>query len=212
MIINYIFVLSGGLSNSGDIHTFVRHRLDKAVELYKTIDNSIIVVLSGGTSHKPPLLDSNGYVIHESTVCAKYLNSRGVLSEHLLREWASYDTIGNGYFAFLNYVNPLDISSFTVITSQFHIDRTKVIFDYFNSLICQSSKTINYISTDNFNIRSDDLALRINKENNSTDMFIENIVNKIFTLTQFTTWFYTKHNIYKSLAVHESDSSLLSTY
>ena len=47
----------------------------------------------GGTPHKPPILTPTGYVIHESTACAAYLQSRGLEPEMLLKEVSSYDTV-----------------------------------------------------------------------------------------------------------------------
>lgn len=53
-----------------------------------------LVTLSGGTAHVPEALDSNGRVLHESTSSALYLLAQGVPPDRVLREWASYDTIG----------------------------------------------------------------------------------------------------------------------
>jgi glutathione S-transferase len=47
----------------------------------------------GGTPHKPPILDDKGYVIHESTACAQYLISKGLMPSMILKEVSSYDTV-----------------------------------------------------------------------------------------------------------------------
>ena len=57
-----------------------------------------IITLSGGTAHVPDTLGHSGHVIHESTAAALYFTERGVPPSHVLREWASYDTIGKKEF------------------------------------------------------------------------------------------------------------------
>jgi len=134
----YIFVLAGGLQENGEVHEFVKTRLDKAIELYNEIieyQPCKIIVMGGGTYHKPPILNESNYVIHESSSCALYLTQHGNIEpKNIYREWSSYDTIANGYYAYLNYIQPLNIKKFTLITSEFHMPRAKVIFDYFNLL------------------------------------------------------------------------------
>ena len=50
----YIFVLAGGIDNNNEPNIFVKKRLDKAIEMYNLTSNNIIIVLGGGTYHKPP--------------------------------------------------------------------------------------------------------------------------------------------------------------
>jgi len=140
----YIFVLAGGTDNTNHPNNFVKKRLDKAIELYNLTSNNIIIVLGGGTYHKPPGLDSNNYVIHESTSCANYLINKGISPDKIIREWASYDTIANGYFAFLNYIIPFKMNECYIITSQFHMNQIPV--NGFNARIdgfsCSVSKVL----------------------------------------------------------------------
>ena len=102
---------------------------------YKDFQQCKIIVMGGGTYHKPPILNDSNYVIHESSSCALYLTQQGdVDPKDIYREWSSYDTIANGYYAYLNYIKPLNIKEFVLITSKFHMPRVKVIFDYFNDI------------------------------------------------------------------------------
>jgi vancomycin permeability regulator SanA len=207
----YIFVLAGGIDNNNEPNIFVKKRLDKAIEMYNLTSNNIIIVLGGGTYHKPPGLDSNNYVIHESTSCANYLINKGISPDKIIREWASYDTIANGYFAFLNYIIPLKITECYVITSQFHMKRTQTIFNYFNELVMNSSLELKYIETENV-IEKDMLKVRIDRERMSDNNFKKNILNRYDTLEKFSLWFYTKHNAYKSNISYHKDYSISDTY
>tara|TARA_Y100000768_G_scaffold36911_5_gene24155 strand:- start:33 stop:653 length:621 start_codon:yes stop_codon:yes gene_type:complete len=205
----YIFVLAGGIDNFNNPNIFVQKRLDKATELLQ--ENDFIIILGGGTYHKPPNLDSNNYIIHESTSCANYLINKGVNPNQIIREWASYDTIANGYFSFLNYIIPLKIKECYIITSQFHMKRTQTIFNYFNNLITNNSTDLKYIETENI-IENNILKTRLEREENSDNSFKKNIINTIHTLEKFTLWFYTEHNAYKSNISYYSDYSINNTY
>lgn len=214
--IYHIFVLAGGLDNNGEPHNFVKLRLDKAIEIYNHNKlNSIqtkIICLGGGTYHKPPNLNKLNYVIHESTSCAIYLKENNIPESDIMREWSSYDTIANGFFAFTNFIIPLSIKKLTVITSLFHFSRTQCIFDYFISL-SKIDIEINYINVSDDIIIPSVLNERNEREKNSLNNFNSNIVNKFKTMEEFTEWFYTQHNAYKAIVnYYPLDNKLLHTY
>ena len=206
---NLICVLAGGLQENGEPHEFVKKRLDKAIELYNN-KKSHILVLGGGTYHKAPFLNKDGFIIHESTSCALYLNKNGVNSNLILREWSSYDTIANGFFAFTNYINHLNLKKFTIITSDFHISRSKEIFNYFNKLFNQNEE-ISYLSIES-NLDNDTYIIRTTREEESKINFVKNIVNKINNPTEFIKWFYTEHKAYSSIIKYVENKELIKTY
>lgn len=212
----YIFVLAGGLQENGEVHEFVKTRLDKAIEIYNKIIESRpckIIVMGGGTYHKPPILNDSNYVIHESSSCALYLTQHGnIESKNIYREWSSYDTIANGYYAYLNYIQPLDIKEFTLITSDFHMPRAKVIFDYFNSILFQDQLNIHFIETSNDEIEEGVLKERSEREHKSKLNFQQNIVQEKRTISDFTKWFYEEHGAYKSIIYYEQNDTINKSY
>ena len=139
--IDAIFVLAGGLKNHNTLNDWVIDRLDLAYDIYSKT-NVKIICMGGGTYHKPSIINEYGYTVHESTICADYLVELGVNPKDIYREWSSYDTIANGYFAFMNYIYPLKLKNILVITSEFHMERVKIIFNWINSI----SLNINVIS------------------------------------------------------------------
>ena len=145
---NNIFVLAGGQINNGDVNSWVKQRLDIAIKIKKENINSIIYCIGGGTYHKPPILNNYNYVIHESKSCSNYLIENDISNSKIKREWSSYDTIGNGFFSFINFIIPLKIEELVLITSEFHMERAKEIFNYFNILFNQNIK-ITYIYSEN---------------------------------------------------------------
>jgi len=189
----HIFVLAGGQLTNGEVNTWVKERLDIAIEIKKMNDESIIYCIGGGTYHKKPIYNIHGHVIHESKSCSNYIINNGILSKYIKREWASYDTIANGFFSFTNFIMPLKITECVLITSEFHMERAKHIFNYFKK-ICDININIDYISANN-NMDSELLILREGRERESIKLFKNNII-ELPSLNKFIEWFYIKHNAY----------------
>jgi len=204
-IIKYICVLAGGLKSNGSVHDFVRQRLDVAVCLYTKSNDAKIICMGGGTYHKPPLTNNAGFVIHESTACALYVHNSGVDKQDILREWASYDTIANGFYAFLNYIIPLNIKHIAIVTSKFHMKRSTVIFKYFQTIF-KLDIQFDFHTSSNLNMSMDQLEIRNKREEESLQQFIK-LTQNIKTVAQFTQWFYTEHNAYKAILEYNSSVS-----
>jgi hypothetical protein len=202
--IDYIFVLAGGLNDQSENHDWVIRRLDIAVALYQRKPRKIIC-LGGGTYHKVPHLNHQGFVIHESTACAQYLILQGIPHQNIMREWGSYDTIANGVFAFFNYIIPLSIKKCAIITSDFHIERTMVIFNWINNLKgIQSPIQMEFISVDSNTLYQAIINARIEREKQSLKNLLE-VVNKITSIEEFHEWFYTQHNAYNCAYIYKRE-------
>lgn len=87
------------------------------------------ICAGGGTPHKPAVIAPNGHVIHESTSCAEYLIAKGMASGDILKEVSSYDTVGNAYFSATIHAIPAGWRRLAVVTSAFHMPRTKLLFE-----------------------------------------------------------------------------------
>lgn len=91
-----IVVLGGGVAPDGDVPTHTRLRVDAAVNLYKSLNGQARVFpLSGGTPHKPNLLDAQGFPIWEAVAASRKLISLGIPPKHIYEEAFSLDTVGN---------------------------------------------------------------------------------------------------------------------
>lgn len=214
--IDCIFVLAGGLDNKGGIHEWVIRRLNLAYDIYinhPNKDNIKIICLGGGTYHKPPILNDNNYVIHESTACTEYLIKLGIKSTSLYKEWSSYDTIANGYFAYTNYINTLKLKNIMVITSEFHMPRSRVIFNWINKL-SNEDYNLYYESASDKDLPKDIINIRVEREKTSLFNLISNVFPKINNLNDFTRWFYEEHKAYScNITERENiDSEIKKTY
>jgi len=202
--IDYLFVLAGGLDHLGRNHPWVKDRLDIALQLYR-IRRRKIVILGGGTYHKPPHLNKEKFVLHESTMGARYLIDQGVLPADLYREWASYDTIANGFFSLVNFVIPLGINRILVITSDFHIERSRAIFDWiyglwsdFSGSVCSDDRLgveISYLPVSSSYLDQDIIQARADREMRSLE-HLQTVIRRVTDWQAFHEWFYQEHKAY----------------
>ena len=93
-----------------------------------------IVALSAGTTHKPNPRDVLGFPVKECTSGAYALRSLGVASDHIYQEGVSLDTIGNAYFLRTIHTDPVRWRRLLIITSEFHMNRTRAIFDWVRTM------------------------------------------------------------------------------
>eukprot|EP00741_Cyanophora_paradoxa_P008131 tig00001264_g7868.t1 len=135
-----IVVPGGGIDReTGEPPEWVRRRLDAALEVARahggpdftrSASDEFIITLSAGTTHLPPLLDESGFPVFESVAAARYLTRRGFPARRVLTECASYDTIGNAYFARVMHLEPRALRRLLIVTSEFHMARTRAIFEW----------------------------------------------------------------------------------
>ena len=122
----------------------------------------------------------------------------------MYREWSSYDTIANGYYAFSNYINPFQFKKVLVITSKFHMKRSKLIFDYINSLF--GYKTYVYFEETDDILEETILKERIEREEKSGVSFKMNIVEQKKNIKEFLKWFYEEHNCYNVIGQYSQQN------
>ncbi len=155
-------VLGGGLrvAEKDDLKIYlpglqVEVRLSKAYELY--ITREVDYIITTGKYSKRIGIDPNiSGAQSEAQVGKKYLIDRFDVGENdILCEENSYDTIGNAWFAKIKCLIPRRIFTVAVITSEYHIERSKLIFDW----VLGSKYKIQYIGVPS-NLSERDRAVR----------------------------------------------------
>jgi uncharacterized SAM-binding protein YcdF (DUF218 family) len=116
-----IMVLGGGISVRGILPSWVEKRLEKAAEIY--ISSNISKILLSGKGR-------DDFPVPEARAMRDYLMYKGIPEEDLLMEELSRDTIQNAFYSGLIHLRPLAVKSVLIITNDFHIERSKIIFDY----------------------------------------------------------------------------------
>jgi len=191
-----IYILAGGFNNKGIINKWVKRRLDYFINLYNKNKNNIkyVVCLGGGTYHKPPVLNTEKYVIHESTGLVKYLLDNRIPKNILMREWFSYDTIANGYFSYINFTKIRNWKNILVITSNFHLERSKLIFEWIYSLD-NIKYNLDFIGVSDKGFDINIINSRIKREKQSI-INLKKVISKINNLEKLHEWFHKEHNCY----------------
>ena len=188
-----ILIPGGGVRDQGELPPWVKIRLDRAINIHQT---EYIIVLSAGTVYKAPPLDENGFPIFESVAAAKYLVKHGINPEKILCETSSYDTVGNAYFSRVIHVDPRGFRRLHIVTSAFHMPRTKAIFEWLYGLDSQGGKyQLTFDPVPDVGIALDDLNARIEKEAGSLQQFLKNTTT-ICTLSACHQWLFTEHAAY----------------
>jgi len=197
-----IFIPGGGLLPDGSLPPWTTARLDRAISLIS--QTRFIAFLSGGTVHKPPPLDQNGFPIFESHQAALYLVHQGLDPARLLTEISSYDTIGNAYFSRLLFTDPGKLQHLLVITSEFHLPRTKAAFEWIYSLSpLNMPYQLTCESVPNKGLSQKALEARISREKKSLNTLLDT-KKGINSLKDFQSWFYTQHDAYSVIAKPET--------
>ena len=184
-------VPGGGITATGQPTEWVRARLDRAVRRWS---GQTVISLSAGTTHKPPPLDEHGFPVLESIAGARYLLERGIPREKILHESLSYDTIGNACFARLLHTDPLGLRKLLVITSEFHMPRSKAVFDWVFGL-GGPGYTLRYEAVENVGIDADSLRARTARESEG----LRNVMalrNSIADLAGLHRWLFLHHRAY----------------
>jgi len=206
-----IIVLGGGLDGRGGIPAWPRARLEKALELVESAD--FLITTSAGTTHKPHPLGTDGFPVYESAAAANFLISRGVPAEKILTETVSLDTIGNAYFVRAIHTDPRGWKNLALITSAFHLPRTRSIFEFIFSLQPASVKyNFSFIESSDAAADPEILRERIQREAESLAAW-EKTKAKIKSWAEFHQWLYTEHAAYAlGKQLKKVDGKVLESY
>jgi len=122
MNLDVIIVLSHE-SKKANLSEFAKKRIEKAIDFYKK--NQTKILFSGGYS----LNCKKGKGSAEAELMKLYAMEKGLPERDIILETESRDTQGNAYFT-KQILIPKTWKNILVITSDFHIPKTKFFFDF----------------------------------------------------------------------------------
>lgn len=188
--VDAIVVLGGGLWDSKVIPPWAERRLDGAALLRAAHPTGpSILICGGGSPHGLPVLDeSTGQVVHEGTAYAEYLmDIWDVPATCILKESSSYDTIGNGFFSAMIHAVPAGWRRVAVVTSDFHMPRSRAIFEKIYGLVEGSLGVrveLEFIPVSDAGIVEDRVReVRVEKEAKSVATWHKNMVREVDNIT-----------------------------
>jgi len=182
-----ILILGGGAPTSLSAPpVYVQNRCDAAVKVAEIAANGAddwseegvarvipnILCLSAGTAHVPQAMSLDGLPIWEATASAAYILERypNFPEEKIFAESTSYDTISNAFFARTSHTDVAGWRNILIVTSQFHMDRTKSIFDWvfqapgLDGIMPESLYRLSYLATENIGLSDEALLSRMEHE------------------------------------------------
>jgi hypothetical protein len=222
-----ILILGGGPPTSlSTPPVYVKPRIETALAIYQQSPPSSkpkLICLSAGTAHVKSLTtfenDNNcpPQIIYESTSCASLILELSAAStpidstpfekKDLFLETTSYDTVGNAYYSRLLHFdsNPRMFGKdILIITSDFHMQRSKEIFNFVFSLPSSVGEPapdyrLNYVSTPsttNQSLSKGAINARLEKEEKSLRYFRAEVVAKVKSLEEMHEFMAFDHQLY----------------
>jgi hypothetical protein len=191
-VYDLIIVPGGGLRPDGTLPSWVRNRFDRALEIRRT---EPILCLSAGTVHKAPPLDDNGRPIFEASVGAGYLLARRLDATSILTETASWDTIGNAFFARAMHTDPRGWHRLLVVNSAFHMARARAIFEWVFSLSPDLGYSLAFETVPDVGAPDADFACRRERERASLER-VQELRRQIRTMAGLHEFVFFKHGAY----------------
>jgi len=154
-----IIVLGGGIESDGSLPEIPKLRITKGVEL---LNNGVAprIIMSGKWGfwlEKEPIRT-------EAEAMREYAIGLGISADAIFKEDISKDTIGNAYFCKLNFLEPNNWYNIIIVTSDYHIPRTRYVFEK----VLGNDYTIEFVSVDS-KLSPEEFSVKVNKENKTTE-------------------------------------------
>lgn len=203
-MVDAILVLAGGQMKCGDVPVWVKARLADAARVFtKQFTAGAIppamLLLGGGSPHAMPVMNAHGRVLHESASCATVLiRDHDIGAQYIFKETSSYDTIGNAYFALVQHCLPRRWTRLVVVTSNFHLARTRAVFEWiFNVRDAGGPYTLEFIGASDAGMECAAADARAERERASLEDVLEK-TERITTLADVHEFINQEHSAYSA--------------
>ncbi len=207
-----ILVLGGGVPSSPkDPPTYVKRRCDVVAKLMNAFQEQnsgsipAVLCLSAGTAHLPQYITPhNGLPLWESTASAAYLMQHPtypVPEKYMFVETTSYDTISNAFFTRSSFTDINGWRRLLIVTNEFHIHRTKAIFDWIFSVpVTKGGPSTNYelfyLSCNNVGLSNEAVEARRSHERRGEANVVGNLARQYTNLNSVLGFLTTNHDFY----------------
>lgn len=189
-----VLVLGGGVRPGGVLPSWVQRRFDLAMSVP---GEPLIIPLSAATTHRPLVLDQKGFPVFEASAGAHYILQHGISESRVRVEMFSWDTIGNAYFSRMLHAEPACLRRLLIVTSDWHMPRTKLAFDWVYGLTPDPvGYQVEYRAAEDPEMDEQSRAERTQKEQAGAES-LRLLTTRIHMMPQFHRWLFTQHKAYK---------------
>jgi len=211
-----VVVLGGGAPKSLlEPPIYVKPRCDVAAEIYNKAKESgvkppTIIALSAGTAHSPQTMNAAGRPVWEAASTAAYLvKNLKIDPKAILMETTSYDTIGNAYFLRTQLSDILGFKKMWIVTSKFHMPRSRAIFEWIFSASGGASEgyQLGYIATEDLGRSEEEIKVREEREARSLKN-VQKLAVKFPTLKQVALFLLKDHRMYSVEGLFQEDEKV----
>ena len=202
--IDAIILLGGGVPLSPtEPPVYVQRRCDAVAEVVASLGHDpAVVCLSAGTAHVPQYItEHNGLPLWESTASAAYLMNHGrfpVRPSQVFAETTSYDTISNAFFTRTSFSDITGWRNLLVVTNDFHMDRSKAIFDWVFGAAPDNEYSLYYLSCADVGLDDEALQSRRQHEKRGEQNIRANLSRQYTTLRGIFEFLTEKHDFYSA--------------
>lgn len=190
-----ILILMNGLRSDGSLTESSELRIKTAAKELREGDS--VILSTGYTVNKPPIVDSKGFPILEADVGAIYFSTfaENTPDISIYAETYSRDTIGNIYFSKLLFLDLLCPKEVVIVTSSFHMERVKAVCDLIFRLE-EVSYSVGFLAAPNACYAKDVETALFRKEQHSREM-VRMLSEKVKSLHEFHKWMCFEHDAYR---------------
>lgn len=125
-----ILILSNLMDKTGSLNRESRLRADLGSKLFKSNVGSIIIT-SGFAYREDSSLEIG------NAVKSYLVSQHKIPNNSIITELNSRDTVGDAYFTRINVIKEQNIKSLLIVTSDYHMPRTREIFNLIYGHSCQ---------------------------------------------------------------------------
>lgn len=202
--IDAIVLLGGGVPLSPtEPPVYVQRRCDVVAEVVASLGHApAVVCLSAGTAHVPQYItEHNGLPLWESTASAAYLMRHErfpVPPSQVFAETTSYDTISNAFFTKTSFSDITGWRNLLIVTNDFHIARSKEIFEWVFHAEPDNQYSLYYLSCANVGLDDEALRSRRHHEKRGEQNIRTNLSSQYTTLRGIFEFLSEKHDFYSA--------------
>ncbi len=150
-----IIILGGGLTDNFELNEHTRQRFETAIPLLEKYEH---IICSSDKSYRK--LKEIRHT-SEARVGRTYLIEKGIEPQKIYLEEKSRDTISNAYYCRKDIIDPKNIKNISIVTSQFHMPKTKFVFKL---VFPEPEFLLEFIESPNGDVNQDQLNNRIISE------------------------------------------------